>query len=62
RTADGAAHTTRLTDADAWAACVRERFGLDLDGFDAAALYARAVARADEAAAAAERRDGSAAR
>lgn len=62
RTADGAAHTTRLTDVDAWAACVRERFGLDLDGFDAAALYARAVARADEAAAAAERRDGSAAR
>ncbi|KGS08104.1 arylamine N-acetyltransferase family protein [Burkholderia sp. ABCPW 111] len=46
RTTDGAAQTTRLPDVDAWAACVRERFGLDLSGFDVAALYARAVARA----------------
>ncbi len=60
RTADGAAQTIRLTDADAWAACVRERLGVDLSGFDAAALYARAAARADETAAAAGRRDGGA--
>lgn len=60
RTADGAAQTIRLTDADAWAACVCERLGVDLSGFDAAALYARAAARADETAAAAGRRDGGA--
>ncbi|AOJ07036.1 arylamine N-acetyltransferase family protein [Burkholderia mayonis] len=57
RTTEGAAQTTRLSHVDAWAACLRERFGLDLSGFNAAALHARVVARADAAAAAADRRE-----
>ncbi|WP_323121179.1 arylamine N-acetyltransferase family protein [Burkholderia alba] len=45
---DGHARVERLTDATAWAACLREQFGLDLTGFDSAALFARAQARGDE--------------
>ncbi|WDD91980.1 arylamine N-acetyltransferase [Burkholderia sp. FERM BP-3421] len=49
---DGVARAARLPDAQAWAACVRERFGLTLDGFDVDALFARARARGDALAAA----------
>ncbi|KVE28438.1 N-hydroxyarylamine O-acetyltransferase [Burkholderia singularis] len=49
----GDAQTSRLPDFDAWSDCLRERFGLDLAGFDAPALYARAVARTDAGRAAA---------
>ncbi|WP_246794171.1 arylamine N-acetyltransferase family protein [Burkholderia perseverans] len=37
--------TERLADASAWAACLTERFDLDLEGFDIGGLFARVQAR-----------------
>ncbi|MBJ9673636.1 arylamine N-acetyltransferase family protein [Burkholderia gladioli] len=46
RDASGAAtRHERLADAAAWAACLDQRFDLDLDGFDIEQLFARVQAR-----------------
>ena len=46
-----AAETRRYDDAQAWADCLRERFGLDLPPGEAAALFERAAASGRQAAA-----------
>ena len=45
------AETRRYDDAQAWADCLRERFGLDLPPGEAAALFERAAASGRQAAA-----------
>ncbi|MGS1000688.1 arylamine N-acetyltransferase family protein [Burkholderia glumae] len=46
RDANGAAtHHERFAGATAWAACLTERFGLELGGFDIGGLFARVQAR-----------------
>ena len=42
--------TRRYDDAQAWADCLRERFGLDLPPGEAAALFERAAASGRQAA------------
>ena len=47
----GAPETRRYDDAQAWADCLRERFGLDLPPGEAAALFERAATSGRQAAA-----------
>ncbi|MEK6420321.1 MAG: arylamine N-acetyltransferase [Burkholderia gladioli] len=45
RDARGEALSERLADSAAWAACLDDRFDIDLDGFDVEGLFARVQAR-----------------